>query len=701
MQFFSSSDEAGAGPGLDQAAIDVLPAFPYRDLLAGAAVAAAARGKRLFDCAVCLCVFDDDDRLRLLSLCGHAFHAACIDTWLCSSSTCPLYRTALSSRSIAAPGAAVADTSAQPDVEEQKVEQEASDEAARSVVLSVRLGRFKNTQANDAAAMVVAVVTTTARRGGRRRAAAVALLVVALLLAASPTASAASSYPASEQARFLVIFASVWCSWGLIRVCMAEVVTGLLSSTASAMVKQLWSLKSTTRTAAAAAAARSMVKYDGGYTVETVFDGSKLGIEPYDVEVTPAGELLVLDSMNSNIYRVQLPLSRSGQSLFCSPQGLSGHVDGRLREAKMNHPRGFTVDGRGNIYVADAMNTAIRKISDTGVTTIAGGKSTRGHIDGLSDDAKFSTDFEIRYISSSCSLLVIDKGNQAIREILLHSDDCEYPYEANFPLGIALLFAAGFFGYMLALVQRRVLGMVSTTDEPQTPPRPSIASIPPYQKPLKPSLRPQLIPTEDQAGNQEAEDGFFTSMGRLIGGAKSSMAEMFSRKKRRTNQYHHQQGRANLWPVQESSNCWPVQESSNLWPVQESYAIPHDEKPPPLDTRAPTPQKNYTFMTKEPEKIHHVRHGRPCFSGWDVQHAPQQLLQQHRQTSAAPQTFFEQSCKTTTKEIVFGAVQEMDTKQRMVEIKAVNYGDTFYEQYGMRYRNNYIGYNNSSGNNYF
>ncbi|CAD6267951.1 unnamed protein product [Miscanthus lutarioriparius] len=37
--------------------------------------------------------------------------------------------------------------------------------------------------------------------------------------------------------------------------------------------------------------------------------GSKLGIELYAVEITPAGDLLVLDSINSNIYRVQLPLS--------------------------------------------------------------------------------------------------------------------------------------------------------------------------------------------------------------------------------------------------------------------------------------------------------------------------------------------------------------------------------------------------------
>ncbi|GJN29047.1 hypothetical protein PR202_gb17238 [Eleusine coracana subsp. coracana] len=517
---------------------------------------------------------------------------------------------------------------------------------------------------------------------GGRAAGLPVLLVAALLLHAfSASASAASSYP-------------------------ARIAGKIVSTTASALAKRLWSLKSAaTNKAAATAAGRSMVRYEGGYAVDTVFDGSKLGIEPYAVEVTPAGELLVLDSINSNIYRVQLPLSRYSRPklLAGSPEGLSGHVDGRLREARMNHPTGFTVDDRGNIYVADALNMAIRKISDTGITTIAGGKSMRGgHIDGPSDAAKFSTDFEVRYISGSCSLLVIDRGNQAIREIPLHDDDCAYQDEAGFPLGVALLFAAGFFGYMLALLQRRIFGMTSTTDLhhsnrhftiPETPPTPSMASIHQYQKPLRPYVRPPLIPREDEAAKREIEEGFFTSVGKLIGGAKSSVAEVFgspfSKKKRLSSQYHHQQRRANHWPV------------------QESFAIPHDETPPPLDTRAPTPQKNYAFVTKEPEKIQHVRHGQPYFNGWDGRHSQaqpeqqmyryQQHLQQHRQHSAGSQTFYEQSCEATN-EIVFGAVQEVDSKRRMVEIKALNYGDTLYEQYGMRYRNNYIGYN--STNNY-
>ena len=52
------------------------------------------------------------------------------------------------------------------------------------------------------------------------------------------------------------------------------------------------------------------MKFESGYTVETVFDGSKLGIDPYSVEMSPSGELLILDAENSNIYKISMPLSR-------------------------------------------------------------------------------------------------------------------------------------------------------------------------------------------------------------------------------------------------------------------------------------------------------------------------------------------------------------------------------------------------------
>lgn len=55
---------------------------------------------------------------------------------------------------------------------------------------------------------------------------------------------------------------------------------------------------------------RPMMKFESGYNVETVFDGSKLGIEPYSVEIMSSGELLILDSANSNLYKISSSLSQ-------------------------------------------------------------------------------------------------------------------------------------------------------------------------------------------------------------------------------------------------------------------------------------------------------------------------------------------------------------------------------------------------------
>ncbi|KAK4795320.1 hypothetical protein SAY86_013314 [Trapa natans] len=73
-----------------------------------------------------------------------------------------------------------------------------------------------------------------------------------------------------------------------------------------------------------------------------------------------------------------------------------------------------------------------------GISTIAGGKWGRGggHLDGPSEDAKFSNDFDVFYISITCSLLVVDRGNQAIREIQLHHDDCSHEDSGSFHHGI-------------------------------------------------------------------------------------------------------------------------------------------------------------------------------------------------------------------------------------------------------------------------
>lgn len=82
QQLFSMQDA-----GLERSLIEELPVFSYKAAMDGL--------KEGADCAICLCEFVGDDQLRLLPLCGHAFHTECIDTWLLSHSTCPLCRTLL------------------------------------------------------------------------------------------------------------------------------------------------------------------------------------------------------------------------------------------------------------------------------------------------------------------------------------------------------------------------------------------------------------------------------------------------------------------------------------------------------------------------------------------------------------------------------------------------------------------------------
>ncbi|KAG6633666.1 E3 ubiquitin-protein ligase Os04g0590900-like [Carya illinoinensis] len=69
--------------GLDEALIKSITVCKYK------------KGEGLVegtDCSVCLSEFQEDESIRLLPKCSHAFHLPCIDKWLQSHSSCPLCR---------------------------------------------------------------------------------------------------------------------------------------------------------------------------------------------------------------------------------------------------------------------------------------------------------------------------------------------------------------------------------------------------------------------------------------------------------------------------------------------------------------------------------------------------------------------------------------------------------------------------------
>ncbi|WOK96397.1 RING-H2 finger protein ATL47-like [Canna indica] len=127
--------------GLDQAFIDALPLFLYSEILGS---------KEPFDCAVCLCEFAPDDKLRLLPVCGHAFHLGCIDTWLLSNSTCPLCRGVILVQGLAIENPVFALDDSRGEEEEEEEEFSADPEAeGNGRTFHVRLGKFKKLNNGD------------------------------------------------------------------------------------------------------------------------------------------------------------------------------------------------------------------------------------------------------------------------------------------------------------------------------------------------------------------------------------------------------------------------------------------------------------------------------------------------------------------------------------------------------------------------
>ncbi|PIN25489.1 hypothetical protein CDL12_01778 [Handroanthus impetiginosus] len=201
----------------------------------------------------------------------------------------------------------------------------------------------------------------------------------------------------------------------------------------------------------------NVLQFEDGYLVETVVEGNELGVVPYSIRVSQDGELFAVDAVNSNIVRITPPISQYSRARLVagSFQGHKGHVDGKPSDARFNHPKGVTMDDKGNVYVADTSNLAIRKIGEAGVTTIAGGKSNvAGYRDGPSEDAKFSSDFDVMYVRPTCSLLVIDRGNAALRQIALSKEDCNFENSSVSPTDLLMVAGAIVIGYASCMLQQ-------------------------------------------------------------------------------------------------------------------------------------------------------------------------------------------------------------------------------------------------------
>ncbi len=97
----------------------------------------------------------------------------------------------------------------------------------------------------------------------------------------------------------------------------------------------------------------------------------------------------------------------------------AGYTDATGTAARFSGPQQTAVDGSGNVYVADADNQVIRKITSSRVTTTVAGSGALGSADGVGTIATFNTPKALT-LDSAGALYVGDNSN-ILRKVVLAS----------------------------------------------------------------------------------------------------------------------------------------------------------------------------------------------------------------------------------------------------------------------------------------
>ncbi|GGP27892.1 NHL repeat-containing protein [Silvimonas amylolytica] len=133
---------------------------------------------------------------------------------------------------------------------------------------------------------------------------------------------------------------------------------------------------------------------------------------PGGIAVDSNGVVYVADTENHEIRKVLADGTVSTLAGSTAP----GAADGTGAAASFNEPAAVAVDQNGNVFVADASNNEIRKITPAGTVSTIAGSTTAGSADGTGSAAAFNSPHGIA-VDAYGNLYVADLNNRSIRKI--------------------------------------------------------------------------------------------------------------------------------------------------------------------------------------------------------------------------------------------------------------------------------------------
>ncbi len=136
--------------------------------------------------------------------------------------------------------------------------------------------------------------------------------------------------------------------------------------------------------------------------------------QPRALACDGAGNLYVADTLNSTIRKIT---PAGVATTLAGAAGATGSADGTGAAARFHQPEGVLAADDGTVYVADTLNHTIRKITTAGVvTTLAGTAGESGEADGAGAAARFRHPQGLAFDNDG-NLIVADTFNNLIRRV--------------------------------------------------------------------------------------------------------------------------------------------------------------------------------------------------------------------------------------------------------------------------------------------
>ncbi len=136
--------------------------------------------------------------------------------------------------------------------------------------------------------------------------------------------------------------------------------------------------------------------------------------QPLGLAVAPDGTVFVADSGNHLIRTIA---TNGIVSVLAGNPETFGSADGTGTNAFFNSPVGLALAPDGSLFVSDANNFTIRKVTPTGVvTTLAGAAGQDGSADGPTTTARFGKPAELA-LAPNGTLYIADAAHHTIRRL--------------------------------------------------------------------------------------------------------------------------------------------------------------------------------------------------------------------------------------------------------------------------------------------